>query len=77
MRTLYLILFLLFAAVIGVFAWQNREAVSIRFLDRSASLPMPLFVAGVYVLGMFTGWTVVGFIRRSINRATERAEIRQ
>ena len=74
MRTLYLILLLLFATVVVVFAVQNRDPVVIKYLDRSASLPMPLLVAGVYVLGMFTGWSVVGFLRKSFQRATERLE---
>ena len=74
MRTLYLILLVLFATVVSVFAFQNRDPVVIKYLDRSASLPMPLLIGGVYVLGMFTGWSVVGFLRKSFQRATERAD---
>jgi hypothetical protein len=35
---------------------------------------LSLVIVGVYVLGMFTGWTVVGIVRRSYQRAIERRE---
>jgi hypothetical protein len=33
---------------------------------------MSLIIAVVYLLGMVSGWTVVGFLKRSIKRVTER-----
>jgi hypothetical protein len=46
--------------------------VTLKYLDRSVSCPMSLLIAVVYLLGMVSGWTVVGFLKRSIQRVTER-----
>jgi lipopolysaccharide assembly protein A len=72
MRIVYfLILFILLAAVV-VFAVQNDEAVTLRFFYRSVSSSLALLIAVVYLLGMISGWTVVGFLRRSVRGLTER-----
>jgi len=72
MRFFYFLLLLVFIAAVTVFAVQNREPVAIKYLDRSDSYPMAAIVGIVYVLGMLTGWTIVGIIRRSLRRITER-----
>ena len=67
--------FLVLAAAIAavtVFAVQNDESVSIKYFDREISLPMAQLVGGVYALGMVSGWTVVGMLKRSIERVTDR-----
>jgi uncharacterized membrane protein YciS (DUF1049 family) len=64
-------LLILLAAVV-VFAVQNHEDVTLKYLDRSVSCPMSVLIAVVYLLGMVSGWTVVGFLKRSIQRVTER-----
>jgi uncharacterized integral membrane protein len=71
MRIFWLILLIIFLAAVSIFAWQNHEPVSIHYLDRSVSVPFWLVIAAVYVLGMFTGWSVVGFLKRSFRRVTE------
>jgi len=40
-------------------------------LDQSISLPMPLVVLAVYILGMLSGGTVLSLIRRSLRKATQ------
>jgi uncharacterized membrane protein YciS (DUF1049 family) len=72
MRTFYAVLLLIFVAAIVIFALQNMEEITIKYLDRSSNFPLAAVVGAVYVLGMFTGWTVVGLIKRSLQRATER-----
>ncbi|HKA06575.1 MAG TPA: LapA family protein [Gemmataceae bacterium] len=72
MRFIYFLLLLLFIAAVTVFAVQNMEPVTIKYLDRSGSYPMAAIVGAVYVLGMLTGWTIVGIIRRSLRRISER-----
>jgi uncharacterized membrane protein YciS (DUF1049 family) len=74
MRFLYLLILLVLIAAIVVFAVQNNDEVTLRYFDRSLSSTLPVLIAVVYVLGMFTGWTVVGFVRRSVRRVTERRE---
>jgi uncharacterized integral membrane protein len=71
MRAICFILLLLLLAAIGVFAYQNRDAVTIHYLRESISIPLALLIGGVYVAGMLTGWTVVGVLRRSIERVAE------
>jgi lipopolysaccharide assembly protein A len=67
MRFLQATLLLIFLALIAVFAWQNTQPVTIRFLDRSVGMPIALMVIVVYLLGMLSGWTVVAYLRRSIH----------
>jgi lipopolysaccharide assembly protein A len=66
----FLLLVVLIGAVV-VFAVQNKDPVPIKYLDRSESFPLSAVVGAAYVLGMFTGWTIVGLLRRSLRRVTE------
>ncbi len=73
MRIFYgLILLILFGAI-GIFALQNRETITLQYLDRSVACPLALLIAIVYLLGMVSGWTVVGFVRRSLRRVSDPA----
>jgi uncharacterized membrane protein YciS (DUF1049 family) len=74
MRFVYLLILLVVLAAVVLFAVQNNEEVNLRYFDRSLSATLPVLIAVVYVLGMLTGWTVVGFLRRSVRRVTERRE---
>jgi uncharacterized integral membrane protein len=72
MRFVYFLLLVLFLAAVTVFAVQNMNEVTVKFLDREHSYPLAAIVAAAYVLGMFSGWTVVGMLKRSFQRVTER-----
>jgi lipopolysaccharide assembly protein A len=72
MRLLYLLILLVLLGATAIFAFQNQGAVTLRFLDRSVSSPLSILIGGVYFLGMLTGWTFVGVVRRSIRRISER-----
>jgi len=72
MKVFYFLLLLVFIAAVGVFAVQNMEPVTIKYLDKSGSYPMAAIVGIVYVVGMLTGWTIVGIVRRSLRRISER-----
>jgi lipopolysaccharide assembly protein A len=72
MRAIYAILLLIFVAAVVVFALQNMEPVTIKYLDRSESFALSAVIGAVYVLGMLTGWTIVGIVKRSFQRVTER-----
>jgi len=72
MRMFYFLILLFLLAAIGVFALQNREVVTLQYLDQSVACPLSLLIAVVYLLGMVSGWTVVGFVRRSVRRVAER-----
>ena len=73
MRFIYFLLLVLFLGAVTVFAVQNKDPITIKYLDREASYPLPIIVGAAYVLGMFSGWSVVGTVRRSFQRVTERA----
>ena len=80
MRFLWFLLFLIFVAIIGVFAYLNSDDAAINYPDQSFSiqsihLPMSVLIAGVYVLGMLTGWTVVGFLKRTVQHVTEARKV--
>ena len=72
MRLVYLLLLLLALAAVVVFAVQNNETVTLQYLDRSVTCPLPLLIAVVYLVGMVSGWTVIGLLSRSLRRVTER-----
>jgi lipopolysaccharide assembly protein A len=67
------VIFLAVVRAVAVFAVQNREDVTIKYLDRSLSCPMAVLVGAVYLLGMISGWTVVGILKRSLQCVTERS----
>ena len=71
MRMFYFILLLIFLGALVAFAVQNRDTVAIKFMNWSDSYPLPALLGAAYVLGMFSGWTVVGMLRRSLKRVTE------
>ena len=71
MRYIQAVILLVFLAAIGVFAVQNRDIITVRFLTWNLSEPVALVTVVVYFLGMLSGWTVVAFVRRSVRRITE------
>jgi uncharacterized integral membrane protein len=69
MRWIQLLLFLVFLVVVLVFSVQNQEPIDLRFAGwRLQALPKALVLVSTYLLGMLSGWTVVGFFRRSLRR---------
>ena len=72
MRVIYFLILLVVLGAIGVFALQNQEVITLKYLDRSVSCAASLLIGIVYLLGMVSGWTVVGVVRRSLRRVSER-----
>ena len=71
MRYFYLALLLVILAALIVFVVQNDERVTLRFLEWTVTLRLAVLVAASYALGMISGWSVFGFLRRSIRRVTD------
>ncbi|HEV3302261.1 MAG TPA: lipopolysaccharide assembly protein LapA domain-containing protein [Planctomycetaceae bacterium] len=71
MRILYGFILLVLLAAIGVFALQNRGDVTLNYLDRTLTTSLAILIGATYLLGMITGWTVLGFLRRSIHRVSQ------
>jgi uncharacterized integral membrane protein len=77
MRWFYLVLLLVIVAMIVVFIAQNHENETVTFFNRTITAPMSLFFVAVYFLGMWSGGTVVGLVKRAYQHATERHEQKQ
>jgi hypothetical protein len=72
MRVLYLLFLVAFAGAVGAFAYFNRQEVALRFLDWSLTASLAAVAGAAYLLGMLTGWSIVGLLRRSVERVTDR-----
>jgi uncharacterized integral membrane protein len=74
MRWVYLVLLLVIVTIIVVFIAQNRENQTVAFFNQSITAPLAIYFVAVYFLGMWSGGTVVGFVKRAYQHATEREE---
>jgi lipopolysaccharide assembly protein A len=74
MRWVYLILLLVIVAIIIAFLVENNDHATIKLFSKSLNAPLSWFFIAVYFLGMWSGGTVVAFIRRAYHRATEHVE---
>jgi putative membrane protein len=68
MRFVWGVLLLAFLGALAVFAFQNDQTVNVRFLNYSRTTPVALGAVVAYVLGMFTGWSLLGFVRAMFRR---------
>ena len=72
MRVLSFLFLLVFVGALGYFAYLNNESVRIDLFGQSEKVvSVPVLTGGAYLLGMLTGWAVVGVLKRSWTRATE------
>jgi putative membrane protein len=76
MRVFSFLFLVLFVAALGLFAYQNSQSVDVTYrvpnvFDVSRQVSFPLLALLLYLLGMFTGWAVVGMLRRSWRRVAE------
>jgi uncharacterized integral membrane protein len=71
MRWVYLVLLVVIVAVIVLFIIQNNENTTLKLFDRSLTAPLSWFFVAVYFLGMWSGGTIVGFVKRAYHRAME------
>jgi uncharacterized integral membrane protein len=72
-RFIYFLVLLIILAGVAVFAVQNNEEVGLRLPQRNTSLPTAALVGAAYALCMLSGWSVVGFLGRSFDRALQRS----
>jgi lipopolysaccharide assembly protein A len=71
MRVICLLFLIVFAGAVGAFAYFNREVVSVRLFDWSVTASLAAVAGVAYLLGMLSGWSIVGILRRSIRTVTE------
>ena len=77
MRFLCFVFLLAFAGAVALFAYQNQQEVTLTFWDQPLTAGLPLVAGACYLLGMLSGWTVVGMLRRSVNRVLHPGERRE
>jgi len=70
MRYLYIALIVALTAAVLLFKFQNLERVMIVFMSVSATLPVSVLVALVYVLGMVTGCAALSLVRSLLRGAS-------
>jgi uncharacterized integral membrane protein len=71
MRFFSFLFLVAFAVLMGLFAYENNRFVMIDMFSYTWEIPLSLLAFGVYFLGMFSGWFVVGMLKRSWQRVTE------
>ena len=72
MRFLCLLFLIAVAAAVTIFVLQNKGELTLTFFDQSLTAPVAAVVGVAYGLGMLTGWSVVGLLRRSFEAARAR-----
>lgn len=72
MRFLCFVFLVAFAGAVGAFAYYNQTEVTVQFLDWSRTWSLAQVVGLSYGLGMLSGWTVVGMLRRSLSRVADK-----
>jgi lipopolysaccharide assembly protein A len=71
MRFLCLLFLLAVGAAVTIFVMQNEQSLTLTFFGRPLTAPVAALVGVAYGLGMLTGWSVVGLLRRSLATATD------
>lgn len=69
MRRVHLAVVVVLLALLAIFAVQNLELVTMRFLGQSLSMPLAVLAVVVYVLGAITGGGLYSLFRRSYRKA--------
>jgi len=77
MRVLCLVILLAVGAAVILFAMENQQPVTLTFYNYSLTVHVAALIGAAYALGMVSGWTVVGILRRSIVRVAQSPESRQ
>jgi lipopolysaccharide assembly protein A len=70
MRFICFLILVAAAGVVALFAYENQQQLTLHFFDRELTASVPLILGATYLLGMLSGWTVVGMLRRSWSRVT-------
>ena len=73
MRFVQAVILLAFLGAVGIFAVQNTEPITVNFWTWRTTGPVALLTIAVYLVGMLSGWTVVSFFTRSLQRVSERS----
>ena len=68
MRIFCFLFLLAFAGAAALLAYENQQEITLKIFNNTVSTSVPILVGLTYLAGMLSGWTVVGIVRRSLNR---------
>lgn len=71
MRFVCFLFLLAFAGAVAAFAYLNNQDLELHFLSWNGTYPVSAVVGAAYGLGMLSGWSIIGILRRSLRRVTE------
>ena len=71
MRLLSGLFLVILVVALGYLAYENNHSTAVEAWTWRMDVPLPLLVLGVYLLGMVSGWWLVGMVKRSWRRVTE------
>jgi uncharacterized integral membrane protein len=71
MRFFCFVILVLILGALAIFAVQNERDVTLTYFNESNTFPLALILGVVYLLGMISGWSFWGLVKRSLRRATE------
>lgn len=72
MRLMCFFILLLLAGAVALFALQNNELITLQYLGHSIECAPWILLGIVYLVGMVSGGTVVGWIRHSLRQVSQR-----
>jgi len=72
MRFVYIALIVLFTAIVVLFKFQNLQSATVSLFSASVTLPTSILVAGIYILGMLTGSSLLALLRTWVAGARQR-----
>jgi hypothetical protein len=73
MRFLSFVLLVVVAVGTYLFATENNEPITVQLYNWHWTTRMAVLIGIIYLLGMFSGWFVVGMLRRSMERVVRRS----
>ena len=77
MRLFALLVLLAVIGVVVVFAVQNQQDVTLTIFQTHLTASVAAVIGATYVLGMCSGWAIIGLLRRSFERVTDFRDARQ
>jgi hypothetical protein len=74
MRLLCFLFLVLFLAAIGLFAYYNQQDMTLEIFNWSITASVAAVIGVAYLLGMLSGWSVWGMLRRSLREVSTYAQ---
>jgi lipopolysaccharide assembly protein A len=71
MRVISGLFLVVLVAALAFLSYENSQSTTLEAGNWRGDVPLPLLVVVVYLLGMLSGWWLVGLVKRSWQRVTE------